>query len=68
MTVKNKVPEGNCGRATPSLRYLQEEHKEIEINNNKGYFWMSAKITYRKIFLIVNNSALFSFMLNNKNE
>ena len=37
MTVKNKVPEGNCGRATPSLRYLQD--KEIELNNNKGYFW-----------------------------
>jgi hypothetical protein len=35
MEVKNKVQEGNSGRATPSLRYLQ---KQIEINNNKGYF------------------------------
>jgi hypothetical protein len=40
------VPEGNFGRAMPSLRYLfnnllgyQEKHKEIELNNNKGYFW-----------------------------
>ena len=55
MTVKNKVPEGNCGRATPSLRYLQEEHKEIEINKNKGYLGNVVKITYRKNFLIVNN-------------
>jgi hypothetical protein len=39
MTVKSKQPEGNCGRATPSLRYLQTEHKGIELNNNKGYFW-----------------------------
>ncbi len=38
MEEKNKLKEGNCGRATPSLRYLQEELKEIEINNNKGYF------------------------------
>lgn len=38
MEVRNKVQEGNFGRATPSLRYLQEVVKEIEINNNKGYF------------------------------
>jgi len=38
MKAKNKMKEGNSGRATPSLRYLQNQHKEIEINNNKGYF------------------------------
>jgi len=35
MKVKNKQQEGNSGRATPSLRYLQ---KEIEINIVNGYF------------------------------
>lgn len=35
MEVRNKIKEGNFGRATPSLRYLQEQ---IEINNKKGYF------------------------------
>ena len=45
MEVRNKIKEGNfglpwrqTGRATPSLRYLQKQDKEIEINNNKGYF------------------------------
>ena len=38
MEVKNKLNEGNSGRATPSLRYLEKELKEIETNNNKGYF------------------------------
>jgi len=38
MEVKNKEKEGNYGRATPSLRYLHKKLKEIEINNNKGYF------------------------------
>jgi len=38
MKVKNKVQDGNSGRATPSLRYHQQESKEIELNNNKGYF------------------------------
>lgn len=35
---ENKKKEGNCGRATPSLRYLQKAVKEIDINNDKGYF------------------------------
>ena len=39
MKVKNKLPDGNSGRATPTLCNHQEKHKEIEINNNKGYFW-----------------------------
>jgi hypothetical protein len=39
MKVKNKVQYGNSGRATPSLRYHQKKPKEIELNNNKGYFW-----------------------------
>jgi len=38
MKVKNKVIDGNSGRATPHLRYLHEKHKEIELINNKGYF------------------------------
>ena len=38
MKVKNKQQEGNSGRATPSLRYLQLDTKEIELNNSKGYF------------------------------
>jgi len=38
MKVKNKAIAGNSGRATPSLRYQQEEPKAIELNNNKGYF------------------------------
>jgi hypothetical protein len=37
MKLKNKVQDGNYGRATPSLGYHQEE-QEIELNNNKGYF------------------------------
>lgn len=35
---ENKTEEGNSGQATPSLRYLQKSVKEIDINNNKGYF------------------------------
>lgn len=38
MEVKNKTDEGNSGRATPSLRYLEKVVKEIDINNDKGYF------------------------------
>jgi hypothetical protein len=35
MKVRHKVKDGNSGRATPSLRYHQNQ---IELNNNKGYF------------------------------
>jgi hypothetical protein len=38
MEVKIKLQDGNCSRATPSLRYHQVRVKEIELNNNKGYF------------------------------
>jgi len=38
MKVKNKLQDGNYGRATPSLRYHQKESKEIELNKDKGYF------------------------------
>lgn len=38
MEVKNKMKKGNYGRATPSLRYLQKQDVEIEMNNNKAYF------------------------------
>jgi len=38
MKLKNKAIDGNSGRATPSLRYHQEDPEEIELNNSKGYF------------------------------
>lgn len=38
MELKNKKKEGNSGRATPSLRYLEKAVKEIDINIDKGYF------------------------------
>ena len=43
MEAIKKIVEGNSGRATPSLRYLQKIHKEIELNNKEGYFSLNCQ-------------------------
>ena len=53
MKLKNESHEGNYSRATPSFR---SPHVMVEIIKENSYVDLQLiNITYRKIFLIVNN-------------